>query len=272
MGVDWGTVPPDRHRRRFRRPDTGRWFTETLPSLRIELAAQVRATLTAWMRLYGEANDVPGLATGPIETRFSRLRENTSADMLVVWTTPTRWAAGEGLSLRFPQLHLEFGCTLNDGHLIATKVAQVPEDARPPDREPGAVGVVVHPERIPLPPEDQPILEADIGVETLERHFAQLAGKRWSGFVAPLQAALEAEAKEDEARTQRLTVAFKEGTLTRGGEEDVWRLKGVAADALRQLDDGEWLEVLDDQGRSRTSARVIDTHPGTGTLVVGIRT
>jgi hypothetical protein len=265
-------VPTDRRRRRFRRPGTGRWFTETVASLRIELAAQVRATLTAWMRLYGEANDVRGLATGPIETRFARLRDNTSADMLIVWTTPGRWAAGEGLSLRFPQLHLEFSCSLSDGHLIANKVAQVSEDARPPDREPGAVGVIVHPERIPLPPEDQPVIEPDAGVDMLERHFAQLAGKRWSGFAAPLRAALEAEATEDEARTQRLTVQFKDAGLSHGGEEDVWRLKGVAADALRQLDDGEWLEILDDQGRSRASARVIDTHPSAGTLVIGVRT
>src|SRR5262249_49428151 len=216
------------------------------------------------MRLYGEANDVRGLASGPIETRFARLRENTSADTLIVWTTPTRWAAGEGLSLRFPQLHLEFACSLSEGHLIANKVAQVSEDARPPEREPGAVGVVVHPERIPLPPEDMPIVEPDIGVDTLERHFAQLAGKRWSGFAAPLRAALEAEASEDEARTQRLTVPFKEAGLSQGGDEDVWRFKGINAEALRALDDGEWLEVLDDQGRSRTSARVIDTHPSTG--------
>src|SRR5690349_10885460 len=224
------------------------------------------------MRLYGEANDVRGLATGPIETRFARLRENTSADTLIVWTTPARWAAGEGLSLRFPQLHLEFGCSLSDGHLLANKVAQVAEDARPPDREPGAVGVIVHPERIPLPPEDLPITDSDPGVEMLEHHFAQLAGKRWSGFAAPLRAALEAEAAEDEARTQRLTVSFKDASLSHGGEEDVWRFKGIAADALRQLDDGEWLEILDEQGRSRTSARVIDTHPSTGSLVAGVRT
>jgi hypothetical protein len=223
------------------------------------------------MRLYGEANDVPGLATGPIETRFARLRENTSADTLVVWTTPGRWATGEGLSLRFPQLHLEFVCSLADGHLVATKVAQVPEDARQPDREPGAVGVVVRPERIPLPPEDVDASAPDPGVDTLERHFAQLAGRRWGGFATPLRAALEAEAREDEARTERLTVPFKDATLTHGGEEDVWRLKGVSVEALRALDDGEWLEILDDQARSRASARVIDTHPSAGTLVVGVR-
>ncbi|HEV7664952.1 MAG TPA: AAA domain-containing protein [Chloroflexota bacterium] len=215
---------------------------------------------------------MPGLATGPIETRFARLRENTAADSLIVWTTPGRWAGGEGLSLRFPELHLEFTCTLADGHLVATKVAQVPEDSKPPDREPGAVGVVVHPERIPLPPEDVDSSEPDAGVDTLERHFAQLAGRRWGGFATPLRAALEAEAKEDDARTQRLTVPFKEAALTRGGEEDVWRLKGVSVEALRALDDGEWLEILDDQGRSRTSARVIDSHPSAGSLVVGVRT
>jgi hypothetical protein len=224
------------------------------------------------MRLYGEANNVRGLATGPIETRFARLRENTGADTLIVWTTPGRWAGGEGLSLRFPQLHLEFVCSLADGHLVATKVAQVTEDARPPDREPGAVGVVVHPERVTLPPEDVDSSGADPGVDLLERHFAQLAGRRWGGFATPLRAALEAEAREDDLRTERLTVPFKDASLSHGGEEDVWRLKGVTADTLRALDDGEWLEILDDQGRSRTSARVIDTHPSAGTLIVGVRT
>ena len=162
------------------------------------------------MRLYGEANDVRGLATGPIETRFARLRENTAADTLIVWTTPGRWATGEGLSLRFPQLHLEFTCSLGDGHLVATKVAQVLDDARPPDREPGAVGVVVHAERVPLPPEDVDASEPDAGVDTLEQHFARLAGRRWGGFAAPLSAALEAEAREDEART-----AAPDGALQR---------------------------------------------------------
>jgi hypothetical protein len=223
------------------------------------------------MRLYGEANGVPGLASGPIETRFARLRETCAADTLVVWTTPARWAGGEGLTLRFPELHLEFTCTLADGHLAAVKVAQVAEEARSPDREPGAVGVAVNAGRIALPPEDATFDASDPGVDVLTSHFARLAGRRWGGFVEPLRAALDAEAADDEARTQRLTVPFKDAALAHGGEEDAWRLKGLPAEALRQLDDGEWLEVLDEQGRSRTNARVVDTYPGQGTIVVGVR-
>src|ERR687885_726104 len=124
----------------------------------------------------------------------------------------------------------------------------------------------------PVPRDAAELAGADMGAKPPEQLSPRLAGRRWGGFAAPLRAALEAEAREDEARTQRLTVPFKDASLSHGGEEDVWRLKGVAAEALRALDDGEWLEVLDDQGRSRTSARVIDTHPSAGTLIVGIRT
>jgi hypothetical protein len=193
------------------------------------------------MRLYGEANDVQGLATGPIETRFARLRENTAADTLIVWTTPGRWATGEGLSLRFPQLHLEFTCSLGEGHLVATKVAQVLDDARPPDREPGAVGVVVQAERIPLPPEDVDSRPTSVSIP--RKHFA-LAGKRWVNC-RPLSAALEAEAREDEA-PQRLTVPFKDAA--HGGEETSGGSKRHRR-SLRALDDGEW-------PRSSTTRRV----------------
>jgi hypothetical protein len=114
---------------------------------------------------------------------------------------------------------------------VATKVAQVPEDARPPDREPGAVGVVVHAERIPLPPDDAEDMPPDPGVDILEEHFARLAGRRWGGFAAPLRAALEAEAREDEAHPAA-DRGVQEAALSHGGEEDV-APEGVAADALR---------------------------------------
>ena len=80
------------------------------------------------MRLYGEANDVQGLATGPIETRFARLRENTAADTLIVWTTPGRWATGEGLSLRFPQLALVKGDARSFTIAAASILAKVTRD------------------------------------------------------------------------------------------------------------------------------------------------
>jgi hypothetical protein len=92
------------------------------------------------MRLYGEANNLPGLATGPIETRFARLRQHAAADSLLVWTTPTSWAAGEGLTLRVPALRLDFSCELDEGRLVANRVSQIGDDAPPPEREPGEIG------------------------------------------------------------------------------------------------------------------------------------
>ena len=225
------------------------------------------------MRLYGEANNVPGLATGPIETRFARLRENTAADTLIVWTTPGRWATGEGLSLRFPQLHLEFTCTLGDGHLVATKVAQVAEDARPPDREPGAVGVVVHPERVPLPPEDADSSEPDIGVDTLEQHFARLAGtalgwlrraaERGSGSRSARRRSAHRAA--DRALQRRLAHARRRrGRLAAEGRDR----RGAARTGRRRVarDPRRPGPFAYQRTRHRHVIRVL------GTLVVGVRT
>ena len=62
--------------------------------LRLLLAPEVRATLTAWLKAYGDANNLPGLATGPLEARFHRLREHATADEMIIWTTPERRASG----------------------------------------------------------------------------------------------------------------------------------------------------------------------------------
>ena len=48
-----------------------------------------------------------------------------------------------------------------------------------------------------------------------DAEFARLAGQRWGGFVEPLRDALDAEAADDEARTQRLTVRFTEAALVK---------------------------------------------------------
>lgn len=228
------------------------------------------------MRLYGEANNLPGLATGPIETRFSRLRQHAAADDLVVWTTPTRWAAGEGLSLRVPALRLEFACELTEGHLAASKVSQVSDELPTPDREQGAVGLLLNVEHVLLPPEQ----EADSGKENgvvdpgvllVEGHFARLGGRRWGGFVEPLRLALEAEAEDDEERTRNLTTRYGGASLVRTGDEDLWKLTGVSPEAVRAYDEGEWLEVMDGQGRSIGSARVVHQRASEGSLEVGIR-
>jgi hypothetical protein len=72
--------------------------------LRLMLAPEVRATLTAWLKAYGEANNLPGLGTGPIEARFHRLRDHAKAEEMIIWTTPERRAAGAGPQIRIPAL------------------------------------------------------------------------------------------------------------------------------------------------------------------------
>ena len=91
---------PFPRRRGGRRPFiNSRWQLRKLDALCLFLSPTVRSTLTAWMKIYGETNDVPGLISGPIEVRFRRLREHTGADIFLLWTTPESWAAGEALSL-----------------------------------------------------------------------------------------------------------------------------------------------------------------------------
>src|SRR3712207_6996263 len=75
-----------------------------------------RSTLSPYTPLFrSETNDLPGLATGPIEVRFRRLREHAGADTLLLWTTPERWAAGEGLSLWIPAIGLDLDCRFDNG-------------------------------------------------------------------------------------------------------------------------------------------------------------
>ena len=89
--------------------------------LRLMLAPEVRATLTAWLKAYGEANDLPGLATGPLEARFHRLREHAQADEMIIWTTPERRAAGHGPQIRIPALQLDLSCRFAEGHIGPTR-------------------------------------------------------------------------------------------------------------------------------------------------------
>jgi hypothetical protein len=155
-----------------------RWPARTVKTLRIKLTSDVRATLVAWMQLYGQANEVPGLASGSIESRFAHLREEIpAADRFFFWTTPDDWMAGGVLSLRIPRL-FEFSCSLTDGHLVADKVVNAPKNGAPPARPPGSIGIVLHPERILLPLEDDDVNESDIGIEVLGTYFAQVWGGR----------------------------------------------------------------------------------------------
>ncbi len=126
-----------------------------MPSLVLHLAPSVRNTLTAWMKIYGETNDVPGLVSGPIEVRFRRLREHTGADVFLLWTTPERWSAGEALSLWIPAIGLDLECRFQNGGLAVDRARPTTEEDRDPRRVKSAVGLELHPERVELPPPDQ---------------------------------------------------------------------------------------------------------------------
>jgi hypothetical protein len=260
-------------RRGRRRPPfwSSRWQQRTLPSLRLHLAPTVRTALTAWMKIYGETNNLPGLATGPIEVRFRRLREHAGADTLLLWTTPERWSAGEALSLWIPAIGVDLECRFDDGKLAVERARPTTDEDRDPRRVRSAVGIELRPERVELPPPDQD--DEPNGVMNLEGAFERLVGRRWSGFVAPLREALEAEARDDAARSERLATEYAAATPRIGGpsESDPYRLSGVEASACAAFDEGEWLDLLDTRGRVISSARLVHLDPAEGTLDVDVR-
>lgn len=234
------------------------------------LAPEVRATLTAWLKAYGDANQLPGLATGPIEARFHRLREHAEADQMIIWTTPERRAAGGGPQIRIPALQLDLACRFADGHIWADSVSQVPPDAREPQRERGSVGIDMSVERVELPPEAE---RPDPLAQEIEGIFDRLTGNRWRGFIAPLREALEAEARDDEERAQRLQAAYEKAEPRIGGrgQESPWRLLGLQASAVAALDEGEWLDLLNERGVPIATARLVNADVGGGALDVDAR-
>ena len=230
----------------------------------------MRATLTAWLKVYGEANNLPGLATGPIEARFHRLRENASADEMVIWTTPERRAAGAGPQVRIPALQFDLACRFADGHIVAESLSQMSADTREPQRERGSVGVVMTVGRVELPPEgDQP---DPLAVE-IEAIFDRLTENRWRGFVTPLREALEAEARDDVERAERLATPYQKAEPRQGGrgQESPFRLSGLTVSGAAGFDDGEWLDLMNERGVAIATARLIHVDVGAGTMDVDAR-
>jgi hypothetical protein len=242
--------------------------------LRLLLAPEVRATLTAWLKAYGEANDLPGLATGPLEARFHRLREHAGADEMIIWTTPERRAGGGGPHVRIPALHLDLACRFVEGHILAEKVSQVPPGAREPQRERGSVGIAMAVGRVELPPQPEGTRERPdpLAVE-IEQTFDRLTSNRWRGFIAPLREALEAEARDDAERAQRLATPYERVEPRPGarGQESPFRLFGLAPSAAAQLEEGEWLDLLNANGLAVATARLVNVDAGNGVLDIDAR-
>ncbi len=261
---------PGRGRRRlpFR---NSRWQQRGVATLRLHLAPTVRTALTAWMKIYGETNSLPGLATGPIEVRFRRLREHANADTLLLWTTPERWSAGEALSLWIPAIGLDMSGRFAGGGLLIERARPTTDDDRDPRKMKSAVGMELRTEHVELPPPDQ-LDEADQATY-LEGAFERLVGRRWTGFVAPLREALEAEAKNEMVRAESLAATYEKAAPRIGSpsETDPYRLSGIDGSAVAAFDEGEWLDLLDQRGRLISSARLVRADPAEGALEVDAR-
>ena len=221
------------------------------------------------MKIYGETNEVPGLISGPIEVRFRRLREHTGADVFLLWTTPEHWAAGEALSLWIPAIGLALECRFEDGRLVVDKARPTTQEERDPRRQRSAIGMELRPDSIELPT-DATDENPSAG---LVAAFERLLDRRWTSFVDPLREALEAEARDDAARAERLATPYAVATPRIGSqsESDPYRLSGVEASAVAAFDEGEWLDLVDTRGRVISSARLVRIDPAEGVMEVDVR-
>lgn len=226
--------------------------------------------LTAWLKAYGDANELPGLATGPIEARFHRLREHTGAEEMIIWTTPERRAAGGGPRVRIPALQVDLECQFEDSHICADRIVPVAPDAREPQRERGSVGVAMRVERVELPAKGE---RPDPLAAEIEGIFDRLTGNRWRGFIAPLREALEAEARDDAERALRLESHYEraEPRIGNRSQENPYRLLGLEASAVAAFDPGEWLDLVNARGVAIATARLVSSDIAHGVLDVDAR-
>jgi hypothetical protein len=243
------------------------WLATVGDVLPIALTSGVRRVLADWLREYGDTTQKVGTRTGTLDARLDQARLNEYDRRVVIWTTASRWAAGDSLTLRLPAPGLEFACHLHTGALVAFDLAGIDPNAADPLREPGSIGAVLVPSSIALvQPESGP---PSAVVQRLEHYFQSAVTARWSGFVQPLRAAVEAEARATESRTLRLTLRFETATHEAGRLSD-WRLAGLPGDALAEFEPGEWLEILEPRGGVVGAARVRALHPAARCLDVSL--
>jgi hypothetical protein len=172
-------------------PHASDWLDTRTQTLALEASTGLRTAFTTWLREYGKANGLPGLGTGTLEPRLNLLRRIRREDDVMVWTTPARWAAGAGLTLRFPELGIDVASLLVDGIFTAQDLALTPLDAVDPRSEPGAVGAVIRAQEVAFPVTGS-AKRSPLGRE-LEAHFQEHAHDRWSGFVSSLKEAVDSE-------------------------------------------------------------------------------
>jgi MoxR-like ATPase len=245
-------------------PRSTDWLDTRAQTLVLEASPGLRTAFTTWLREYGKANGLPGLGTGTLESRLSRLRRIRREDAVVVWTTPARWAAGAGLSMRFPELSIDVSCVLVEGTLTALDLTLSPPEAPEPQSEPGAVGAVIRTQEVAFPAIGSG-KQTPLGRQ-LEAHFQEQAHDRWGGFVTALKEAVEAEALDLQRRQERLILPFAADQATLGSA--TWTLRVAGNGDVGWYEPGEWLELLGPGGAVTASARLITARPREGLLEI----
>ena len=192
-----------------------RWQIRRIEALCLFLSPSVRSTLTAWMKIYGETNEVPGLISGPIEVRFRRLREHPA---------PTSSCSGRPLSAGPPARRSRSGSRPSGWPWMPLRRraprrrqgAPTTQEERDPCRQRSAIGIELRPDSIELPT-DATDENPSAG---LVAAFERLLDRRWTSFVDPLREALEAEARDDAARAERLATPYAVATRRIGSQSE----------------------------------------------------
>lgn len=244
-------------------PSSPDWLDLKVQRLPLEDRNGLRAALTTWLRQYGQANGLPGLGTGTLEARLTRLRRIRDEPSVLLWTTPQHWAEGSGLTLRFPALQIEVSCVLVDGVLRAEGLMLADPDAPDPQEEPGAVGAIIRTPEVAF----TAAVPRTSTSAALEAHFRERATDRWGGYVQALARALEAEAADAHRRQRQVSRRFT--AVRPSPEPGAWTLALESNGHHSPFEEGEWVELVGADSRV-VGARVLRALPAERVLDVAV--
>src|SRR5262249_29391011 len=244
-------------------PLPAQWAAYDGGLLAMQLPAPIRDALSTWLARYGTANFLARMSSGSLDSRLDRAAQLTDGHLVLAWTTPMRWAAGQGVGVRMPRFGLEFVCSVTATAMHAIEMRPAP--SADPLTERGSVGVVLRPDSITLGTSHE--RSAPNRTKLKERHIADRGVSHGTAVAEPLQAALAAEQAEETRRIADLTVRY--GALTPGDCQRGWLLRIRPSEAVDEFDVGEPVEVSGNAGSQLCIAgHVLSTRPSSGVLEV----